>query len=1133
MTKVNSQCLEYYGTSPGSGNLVLGSFADSLNGFVVDTYGKFYRTSDGGKHWNSFSFSSETITDVEMLDRRTVYFIFRNQILSTSDGGSTWRNRSTPTTYTTYDIAFSTRNYGILVGTSGIVSFTTNSGSSWYYNLPHNTGTSNTLYDAVLLDSSYATVVGQGVIINTTNFGVTWTTQLTSTLTFTAVSFSDKNNGTVVSTNGSIFRTTNSGSTWTQQNSGTSKRLNDVQFIDSLHGVITGKGIILTTSNGGANWIQSYNGSYNWFSVAFMNRSNIITTSDIGLIRQLTINECNSPIQVTYPQDGQMNVPLMTNLELPSSLILTWDYHPLITISHLTVQVSKDSNFSSQMIADVTFSADKENRTFYLQLSNLTPKTIYFCRMGFTYYNQSQVVWLTLTNFTTAGGSISGRVFRDFNQDTIYNSDDLGLKNCLVTLSGNNQGQVVSNSSGMYRFPGMDSGTYQITLTPLPFPWQNTTSLSSTIHLLHNDSLTNVNFGQYNPDWNIISGIVYNDKNENGTYDGLDSTMENWNVRLSLDSQNDTVKTDTTGQYTFYLEETDQCSVQVLPPQGWEKIFPRLVEAYTFQISGGNHNYSNVHFGVHPIPERIKMFFNFHDVSYNRIQSIGFGVRLGASPGIWGVDTSAHTIDYSEGEDELPPRLSDAFDVRFTKPPNSNFQFGGGSWIDMRPFYLPSQVDTYKIIFRTGFYTGGSYPVTFTWSKELVQELYNGDVFFQFPDEITHNLKSNDSIVISDNTIGSVLLIASSPSLPEPPYFMRHGWNLVSNPYYLSNQSVSNLFPSSISNAFSFHSSTGYRANDSLIPGKGYWIKLLNGIFSAPYSGTTRNSDTIEVSAGWNIIGSLSEPISVNSITTYPSDIIHGSFFENTRGYTQADTLKPFYGYWVNSSNNGILILNSSSLISKIESRTEVIDNFDKITIHDAAGNSQSLYFTTDKISRTYELPPLPPDGVFDARFTTNKFVESNEKKTRKEIPIRISSAMYPLSFTWNIKNLTFAILLIDGKHFSLSGTGTTRSVIPIANSSLIFWGNSMLPNTFSLSQNYPNPFNPSTIINYQLPVDNYVTLKVFNLLGQEVATLVDGVQEAGEQSVEWDASGFPSGIYYYKLQAGSFEETRKLLLMK
>jgi hypothetical protein len=89
------------------------------------------------------------------------------------------------------------------------------------------------------------------------------------------------------------------------------------------------------------------------------------------------------------------------------------------------------------------------------------------------------------------------------------------------------------------------------------------------------------------------------------------------------------------------------------------------------------------------------------------------------------------------------------------------------------------------------------------------------------------------------------------------------------------------------------------------------------------------------------------------------------------------------------------------------------------------------------------------------------------------------------------------------------------------------------LPTEYGLGQNYPNPFNPSTVIRYQLPVTSYVVLKVYNTLGQEVTTLVDGFQEAGFKSVAFDASRMPSGLYFYRLQAGAFLQYRKMLLIK
>jgi sugar lactone lactonase YvrE len=89
------------------------------------------------------------------------------------------------------------------------------------------------------------------------------------------------------------------------------------------------------------------------------------------------------------------------------------------------------------------------------------------------------------------------------------------------------------------------------------------------------------------------------------------------------------------------------------------------------------------------------------------------------------------------------------------------------------------------------------------------------------------------------------------------------------------------------------------------------------------------------------------------------------------------------------------------------------------------------------------------------------------------------------------------------------------------------------IPDIYGLDQNYPNPFNPSTKINYQLPITNEVELSIYNLLGQKVATLVDEEQRAGYHQVEWEASGFASGIYYYKIEAGEFQDVKKMIFLK
>jgi len=109
-------------------------------------------------------------------------------------------------------------------------------------------------------------------------------------------------------------------------------------------------------------------------------------------------------------------------------------------------------------------------------------------------------------------------------------------------------------------------------------------------------------------------------------------------------------------------------------------------------------------------------------------------------------------------------------------------------------------------------------------------------------------------------------------------------------------------------------------------------------------------------------------------------------------------------------------------------------------------------------------------------------------------------------------------------KQMDNDGTTSFSKVVEVEN---------LRPSTFDLRQNYPNPFNPSTVIKYQIPVDTQVTLKVFNVLGNVVATVVDGFRTAGEYSVNFNGSGLSSGVYFYKLEADNFSATKKFMLMK
>jgi photosystem II stability/assembly factor-like uncharacterized protein len=88
-------------------------------------------------------------------------------------------------------------------------------------------------------------------------------------------------------------------------------------------------------------------------------------------------------------------------------------------------------------------------------------------------------------------------------------------------------------------------------------------------------------------------------------------------------------------------------------------------------------------------------------------------------------------------------------------------------------------------------------------------------------------------------------------------------------------------------------------------------------------------------------------------------------------------------------------------------------------------------------------------------------------------------------------------------------------------------------PTTCELNQNYPNPFNPTTVISFQLPARSYTTLKIYDLIGREVATIVSEELTEGNHTRQWNAERLPSGVYFYRLQTGIFTETKKLILLR
>lgn len=259
-------------------------------------------------------------------------------------------------------------------------------------------------------------------------------------------------------------------------------------------------------------------------------------------------------------------------------------------------------------------------------------------------------------------------------------------------------------------------------------------------------------------------------------------------------------------------------------------------------------------------------------------------------------------------------------------------------------------------------------------------------------------------------------------------------WNLISLPGNVPDQNAAAVFPGAMTPFYAYDS--GYSEHTTLLYGKGYWVRLQPSTRIA-VAGTIRPLDTIDVAAGWNLVGSISLPVAVSSIGTIPAGLASSPVFGYAGTFRTVDTLLPGKGYWIRMHAAGKLVM----------------DPTQHFTV------ASGLRVTTD-----HPEPPLPPGGG-------------------------------PVS---------------DG---------------PAANLPV--------PVQYRLGQNYPNPFNPSTSITFELPTGSEVRLEVFNISGERVALPSSGYRAAGIHTVVWNAGSFPGGVYFYRLLAGSFNATGRMLLVK
>lgn len=486
-------------------------------------------------------------------------------------------------------------------------------------------------------------------------------------------------------------------------------------------------------------------------------------------------------------------------------------------------------------------------------------------------------------------------------------------------------------------------------------------------------------------------------------------------------------------------------------------------------------------------------------------------------------------LDVAFGEAELPPvPPTGILDARFELPVTPQM----ASIKDYRSDW--DEKTLWKVNFQPG---AGGYPMTLSWNQA---ELPRG--FFTLKDAITGNfitlnMKTRNSLTVSNSAINT--LIIEKRTTLDRRFAAGVGWNLVSLPVNSADMSKVALFPTASSLAYGFES--GYVSADTLQPGRGYWLKF-NASLDQQITGVPAEIKEVPVKAGWNIIGPFESDAQVANLTTQPADLIQSNFFGFENGYVMVSTLRVGKGYWVKVSQDGKLYFpeeespGRSDFVSLTKSSAaEEIADWPRIQFEDQAGGTGILYLAANaEVGMDYSLPPIPPAGIFDLRFSSGRFVEDLNKDN---LEVHISAAVYPLKIHL-VKLSALTLRLKD------AGTGKAVKVTLIGGAvveireaadrlALNTKEQSTLPTQYELSQNHPNPFNPTTVIKFALPEARHVQITVYNALGEKVMELMDAELPVGQHQVEFNAKNQASGVYFYVMKSGDFMAVKKMLVLR
>ncbi len=363
------------------------------------------------------------------------------------------------------------------------------------------------------------------------------------------------------------------------------------------------------------------------------------------------------------------------------------------------------------------------------------------------------------------------------------------------------------------------------------------------------------------------------------------------------------------------------------------------------------------------------------------------------------------------------------------------------------------------------------------------------------------------------------------------------GWNIVGAPITTGDMHYQSLFRNSLTNTLSTFTGM-YTVPDpaEMAIGEGYWLRF-PASETVRLEGLSEELISLPLAGDWNMISGPNCSLILAAVGDPGGILLPGTLFGYDGDYIPVSTLAPGSGYWIRTSEPGVIEMDctadkgGSHAIASLE-------GFRMLTITDAADSEQRLFFGGWFPQNTHELaysvPPPAPGAVWQATFMDGRYAAQAGQAT-----IDLDGAPFPLTLTLRGSpgdpTVTISALASDGRLIDEMDlvVGQPAMITDPEVVQLRIEGEE-LPTEYELDQNYPNPFNPATTIRFALPESSDVTLDVFDVLGRRVAVLLqaDGMN-AGWHDVHFDASRLASGVYLYRIRAGTFHKVKQMIILK